>query len=343
MSEPSSAAAGTPPPAAALELRRKLMGFIVSQSIVAVTELGLVDQLADGPATVHELAAAADASPDALSRILRVLVGEGLFAQDAAGRFTLTPMGGLLQTGVPGSLRHFAQLMTGEAYQAWGAALYSARTGRPAFEQVFGKPLFDWLEDHPVESARFHEGQAGLVTLRMLPLLDRDWDAVSTVADIGGGSGALLAGLLHAHPHLRGILLDLPQVVREAERALASSGLADRVQCVGGDFSRGVPAGADVYVLAQILHDWDDEQAVAILRQCRRVLPPEGRLLILEQILPEDGQPHPAHLLDLHMMVMIGGRERTLTQWRSLLAAGGFAITGTVGQVRSALIEAQPA
>lgn len=326
---------------AALQLRRKLMGFIVSQAIVAVTELGVPDRIADGPADVTDLACAVGADPVALRRFLRALAAEGVFTEDEHGRFGLTAMGMLLRTESPGSLRHFARLMTGEAYRAWSDAEYSVRTGLPAFERVFGMPMFEWLADHDRASVRFNAAQAGLAEVRMSPLLDRDWSGTSTVVDVGGGNGALLSGLLNAHPHLRGILFDLPHVAGEAERKLAAAGLSDRVRCVGGDFRDGVPAGGDVYVLAQILHDWDDTTAVEILRQCRRALPAQGRLLILELIVPENDVPHPAKLLDLHMMVMLGGRERTLTEWRRLLADSHLEVTGTVDHTRSSMIEAQ--
>ena len=327
----------------AAELRRKLMGFMVSQAIVAVTELGVPDLLAGGPAPAGELASATGADPDALRRVLRALVAEGIFTEDAQGRFAATGMGHLLRADQPGSLSHFARLMTAEAYQAWGDAEFSVRTGKPAFDRAFGMPMFAWLAGHAEASARFNAAQAGLAAVRMSPLFDRDWATASTVVDVGGGSGALLSGLLGEHPHLNGILFDLPHVASEAESALAAAGLAERVRCVGGNFRAGVPAGADVYVLAQILHDWDDEQAIVILRQCRRALPADGRLLILELIVPEDGQPHPATLLDLHMMVMLGGRERTMTEWRRLLAASNFVITDAVNHARSSLLEARSA
>jgi hypothetical protein len=263
----------------ATELRRKLMGFMVSQAIVAVTELGVLDLIAAGPAVAGELASATGADPDALRRVLRALVAEGIFTEDAQGRFAATGMGDLLRADRPGSLSHFARLMTAEAYQAWGDAEFSVRTGQPAFDHALGMPMFDWLAGHPQASARFNAAQAGLAAVRMSPLFDRDWTTASTVVDLGGGSGALLSGLLSEHPHLNGILFDLPHVASEAESALAAAGLGDRVRCVGGNFRAGVPAGADVYVLAQILHDWDDDQAIVILRQCRRALPDDGCLM----------------------------------------------------------------
>ena len=324
-------------------LRRKIMGFIVAQAIHAVTEAGVVDQLAAGPRTVAELAGATGTNADALHRFLRALAGEGLFVEGPPNTFTLTEIGALLRTDAPGSLRHFSRLMVGEAYQVWELAGHSLRTGEAAYQVRFGAPLFEWLAEHPDKAAEFNAAQAGLVQLRLLPLLERDWTGVRTVVDVGGGNGTLLSELLPRHPHLSGILLDLPHVAEQAATRLAEAGLAERVRCQSGDFFTGVPAGADAYVLAQILHDWDDEQAGMILQGVRAAMPDHGRLLVLEQAVPEDGRPHPAKLLDLHMLVLLGGRERTESDWHALLGKAGFAVTAISQHARSCLIEAKPA
>jgi O-methyltransferase domain len=318
------------------------MGFIVAQAIHAVTEAGVVDALAGGPRPAADLAAATGTDPDALRRFLRALAGEGVFVEEPAGTFALTELGGLLRSDTPGSLRHFCRLMVGEAYQVWELAGHSLRTGESAFAQRFGKPMFDWLADHPDKAAGFDAAQAGLVELRLLPLLDRDWMGVSTVVDVGGGNGGLLARLLARHPHLAGTLLDQPHAVEQARANLDRAGVAGRCRLVPGDFFAAVPEGADAYVLAQILHDWDDERAGRILARCRAAMPGHARLLVLEQAIAEDGQPHPAKLLDLHMLVLLGGRERTETEWRTLLGGAGFTVTDISHHARSSLIEARP-
>ncbi|GAA3748621.1 methyltransferase [Salinactinospora qingdaonensis] len=323
-------------------LRRKIMGYIVAQAIFAVTELDVIEHLGDDAVEVGELAHRAGADRDALQRFLRVLVAEGLFEEPAPGVFAVTSLGALLRRDAPGSLRHLTTLMAGEAYQAWSMATHSLRSGQPAFDVVFGKPMFEWFNDHPAAAATFDTAQAGLVELRLLPLLERDWSEVGTVVDVGGGNGGLLNELLARHEHLRGVLFDQPQVVEETKLALTKEETRQRCEVVGGDFFSGVPSGGDAYVLAQILHDWNDEQAIAILRQCNQAMPPQGRLLILEQVIPEDGEPHPARLLDLHMLVLLGGREREESAWRRLLTAAGFETLHVSHSARSSLIEARP-
>ncbi|MEU5881423.1 methyltransferase [Spirillospora sp. NPDC047279] len=324
------------------DVRRKIMGFIVSQAIHAVCELEIPERLAAGPATTAALAESAGADADALRRFLRVLAAEDLVTQEPGDTFALTPAGRLLCADEPGSLRHFAELMSGEAYVAWSRAAHSLRTGEAAFDAVYGSPYFDWLAGHPEEAEAFNRAQAGLVELRLLPLLEWSWGGAGTVVDVGGGNGVLMSALLAARPELKGVVFDLPHVVDEASRTLDAAGLGDRARCAGGDFFAGVPDGGDVYVLAQILHDWADDEAVAILRRCREAMPGDGVLLLLEQVVPEDGGPHPAKLLDLHMLVLLGGRERTAGEWEALLGRGGFGLAAAAQGPRSTLIEARP-
>ncbi|MCR6487386.1 methyltransferase [Amycolatopsis sp. OK19-0408] len=314
------------------DVRRMILGGVLAQAIHAVTELGVVDRLAAGPATAASLAADLGLAPDALTRFLRALAGEGLFVA-VSGKYALTAAGELLRSDVPGSLRHLSRLMTGEAYRVWERAPESLQTGEPAFEAEFGAPLFDWLAARPDRQAEFAAAQAGLVERRLEPLLARSWDGVGHVIDVGGGDGTLVRALLAAHPGLRGTVFDRPGVPFDVPGA----------RFVGGDFFTSVPPGGDVYVLSQILHDWDDERATRILRTCRAAMSASARLLVLEQVVPEDGGPHPAHLLDLHMLVLLGGRERTEAAWRGLLAAGGFELRAVTHGERASVLEAVPA
>lgn len=315
------------------------MGFVVSQAIFAVTRLGVVEALRAGPSAVRSLADRTGAEPDALERFLRLLAGEGLFAEGPAGVFALTEVGSLLAAGVPGSLRHLATNLVDEVYRAWGGAEYSLRTGKPAFDEVFGDSWFGWLAERPELSAAFNATQAGLVERRGRVLLDQDWAGVGSVVDVGGGSGALLGAVLSAHPRLRGVLFDQPRVVAEA---VLSPGVADRCEVVGGDFFTSVPGGGDVYVIAQILHDWSDEDAGRILSRVREAMGDDARLLILEHVLPDGDHAHPGRLLDLNMLVLLGGRERSTSDWRALLTTSGFDLVRVVPGTRSSLLEAVP-
>lgn len=324
------------------QLRMKVMGYIISQAIFTAAELDIASHLAAAPMTLPHLAAAVAADPDALGRVMKALTAEGLFAVDERGAYSLTELGELLRADVTGSLRHFSLQMGGEAYLAWSASLHSVRTGQPAFDQAFGIPYFQWLAAHPQTAARFNRLQADLVIRRLEPLRGIRWRPGGQVVDVGAGDGTLLTELLASEPALTGIAMDLQHVAAAARRHVAQAGLSGRISCVSGDFFREVPAGADYYVLAEILHDWDDDHAAAILRQCRRAIPPHGRLLLLEQIIPAEPARDPACLLDLHMLVMLGGRERTRGQWHALLERGGFALDSVTVTERSCLLQAVP-
>ncbi|MDV7353442.1 methyltransferase [Rhodococcus oxybenzonivorans] len=324
-------------------VRKQIMGYIVSQAIAAVCELGVPDKLSNGSRSLPDLATSVGADADALGRFMRVLVAEGLFMEEAAGRFALTEAGELLRVDTPGSLRHLVGLMSKEAYTVWGHSLHSVRTGKESFTEAFGRPYFEWLSDNPSASDEFDRCQAGLVEVRLLPLLNRDWAKTTTVVDIGGGAGTLIETLLGSHPHLRGTVFDLPHVVAESASKFCSADIGDRTTVVGGNFFEEVPQNGDVYVLSQILHDWDDESAGKILGNCRRAISGNGRLLIVEQVLPEVATAHPMALLDLHMLVLLGGRERTATEWRRLLSGHGFTLESITPGPRSSVIESVPA
>jgi hypothetical protein len=324
------------------ELRRKMMGFIVAQAIHAVTEAGVVDHLAVGPATVAELAAATGTNHDALHRFLRALAGEGLFVESPQGTFALTETGALLRSDEPGSLRHFSTMMVGEAYQVWELAAHSLRTGEPAWELMFGQPMYSWFGANPDKAAVFYAAHAKLVERYMEPIVERDWTGVATVVDVGGGNGALLAKLLGGNPHLRGVLLELPGTVERARERLDAAGVLDRCRCVAGDFFVEVPGGGDVYILSQVLHSFTDDRAIELLDRCRAAMPSTGTLLVLDLAIRSDNEPDPAKLLDLHMLVLQAGRERTETDWRALLDKGGFDTVAITQHARTAVIEARP-
>jgi len=268
-------------------------------------------------------------------------VAMGVFTQPEPGVVGLTDVGELLVEG-PGSTRHNAIFFGDLTYRTWGGALQSARTGRPVFDELYGAPFFDYLAEHPDDAETFNRAMEGGAAARLPPLLERDWRGVRTVVDVGGGNGSVLRVLLEVNDHLRGIVFDLPSVARSAEREIDEDGLAERCTAVGGSFFDEAPAGGDVYLLAQILHDWGDDDAVRILRRVREAMPDDALLLVLELIVPEDDRPHPSKLIDLQMLVLLGGRERTRTQWAELLRRGGFELGDITEGVRASVIEARP-
>ena len=327
-----------PGPDPARRLGDLLYGYRLSQATSVAASLGVADALANGPRTATELATQLGCDEGALYRLLRLLAASGVFHEDGDRRFSLTPVGELLRTDVPGSMREPAILQgRPEVLAAYGKLEHAIRTGENAFEAHFGESVWAWRGRQPELASQFNRTMAAWSRI-VAPALAAAFDfrSVETVADIGGGSGTLLAGILEAHPRLRGIVFDQPAVVAEAAPVLEAVG-------VGGDFFIDVPP-ADVHVMKSILHDWDDEECVRIVRTIRKRATPTGRLLVVERVLGGPNEDLQGKLSDLHMFVMPGGLERTLEEWRALLAAGGWSLERT--QPLAAgwdLLEAAPA
>lgn len=309
----------------AMMLREMLCGFWVSQSIYVAAKLGLADLLADGPQTCERLAATARVDVGALYRVMRTLASYGLFEESEPRCFGLTPLGSLLQTSVPMSLRSLA-IWNGEmSYQAWGDVLHAVETGRPTMQRVLGMKLFDYLWQKPEVGQIFNDAMSGLATqVSQAVVAAYDFSGVGCVVDIGGGQGTLLGAILRVYPEVRGLLFDGAAVVAGAHQRLAAMGLAERCEVVGGDFFERVPEGGDIYLLSSVLHDWDDEHSLQILRNCRRAMRQHGKLLLIECVIPHSSEPCFSKLLDLQMLVVTGGRERTAEQFQTLLSAAGF-------------------
>jgi hypothetical protein len=303
-------------------------GYRVTQILYVAAKLRIADLLGSGPRTAEELAAATGAHPDALYRVLRTLVSLGIFAEIAPHRFALTPLAELLQEDRPSSLRGLALFSGEEAYRAWAAMLHSVMTGAPAFEHVYGMSHFAYLAAHPEANATFNrdmsEGsqQAGIAIATAY-----DYSATRTLVDVGGGQGVVIAAILRAHPGLHGILFDQPHVIAGAGSALVEAGVADRCKLAGGDFFASVPSGGDLYTLRWIVHDWDDQRAVAILRSCAQALAPSGKVLVIEYVLGSGNEPANALFIDLQMLALENGRERTEAEYRTLFSAAGLALT----------------
>jgi hypothetical protein len=301
-----------------------LGGFRISQALYAAAALGVADQLAAGPVPAEVLAERAGAHPASLYRLLRTLASVGVFTEPEPGVFALTPLGQTLASGQPGSLRDVVIMFMETHYAPFGELLHTIRTGQPAAEHLYGEPFFTWLSRHPGQAQRYTAAMANLTggfktpAIASLPL-----DGTRTLVDVGGADGTVLAAILAAHPQLRGVLFDLPHVITAAPQTLASHGVGDRAECVGGDFFESVPAGADAYLLSLVLHDWPDRQAQRILANIAAA-GRGARLLVLDFVVPPGDVPHLSKISDLNMLAMMGGKERTGPQWRELLEGAGF-------------------
>lgn len=302
-----------------------IRGFRATQTVYVVAKLGLADHLASGPATAADVASEVGADADRLRRTMRLASFYGLFEEIGGDRFQLTPLGRLLVTSAPGSVRPLA-LMVGEIqYKAWGALLESVRTGTPGFEHAYGAPFFTYLAQHPEVQAVFDAAMSVGVNARPSGLAQViDFSGSHVLVDVGGGNGSMAALVLEAHPHLRAVVYDQPHVLEAAEAYLTRAGLRERCELVAGSFFEAVPPEGDVYLLSNIVHDWDDERALLILRNCRAAMKPDGAVLLVETVLGEHGHPSRAVVADVNMFVLLPGRERTESEFRSLLGAAGL-------------------
>jgi precorrin-6B methylase 2 len=336
-----------PPGATRIDLRAfsrltELADYFVPFTIRAVAALGVADELAAGPRTVQQLAAATAVDARSLRRALRALACKGIFTESDDGQFALTPLAELLRADHPLSLRDAYHLMPADV-AAWADIEYSLRTGLPAFDHVHGQGLWDWLRNHPHESAQFDRGMQAMTKHELRALSAAyDWRSLRLVADVGGGNGALLAGLLSHHPGLRGILFDLPHVVDGAAEVLRAAGVADRCEIRAGSFLERVPEGPDAYLLKRILYGWDDRGAARVLGAVRAAMTPTSRLLVVEPVLDVLDRSGFGAILDLVMLVIDGGHARSTAELAELFGAAGLELTGVVETVTFPIVEARP-
>src|SRR5262245_43783610 len=315
----------------AMRMLTMSFGGITAQAVGVAAQLGIVDHLAKGPCTAAELAVATGTHAPSLYRLLRALASLDVLVEDTEGRFSSTPLGDTLRSGVPGSVRGPVIMSTVPTMTLAAAEmLHTVQTGEPAFDHVFGSPFFDYLTAHPDDGAVFNGGMAAFSELENPPIAAAyEFPHGARVVDVGGGRGGFIAAVLRAHPSVRGVLYDLPQVVRDAGY-LAAAGVAARCEILGGSFFESVPGAADVYVVKRILHDWADETCVQILANIRRAMPAGGRVLAIDAVLAPRGMQDMNKLSDLVMMVVCPGRERTEQEFRDLYAAAGLSMTRVV-------------
>lgn len=314
-------------------LRELVNGYRISQAIRVAAVLGIADLLAEGSRTSDDLAAATAAHPDALYRLLRALAAVGVFHEEEGHRFSLTAVGDCLRRDAPDSLYGWVMFDAGPTHwQNWSALEYSVRTGENGFRHVFGTDSWTYRQDHPELGEEFDlamSSLANLVIATLLPIFD--FGQFTTVVDVGGGNGALLAAILAKYPKVQGVLFDQPHVVAHAGPVLEQAGVADRCNVVGGDFFKEIPPNGDAYVLKSIIHDWEDAEAIAILRICRQAMPKGAVLLAIERDLGSPNELPESKFSDLNMLLGPGGRERTVTEYARLFDATGFRYVGFTG------------
>ena len=305
------------------KLVRLGFGFIVSQALRVVADLEIADRLTAGPQSVADLAEQTGTHADALYRLLRLLAAEGVFRETSDRCFSQTELSSFLRTDQRSSQRDLIRMMNREPYLAFAQLDHSVRTSLAAFDETFGKSRFDWLADHPVEAALFQSAMIALSQGSNEAIAEAyDFTPFSQVVDVGGGHGQLLSAILTRNPHISGVLYDLPSGVAAARAG--AGGLLPRAEFLTGSFFESVPAHSDVYVLKKVVHDWNDEQAIVILRNCRDAMKPTGRILVAETIVPSGNEPDLIKLVDADMLVVTGGVERTVDQYAALFDAAGL-------------------
>lgn len=318
----------------------------VSAVVYAAAKLNIADHLSDGPKSASELADTTRTHAPTLYRLMRTLASLGILTERGEQSFALTPLGEALQRGAPGSARSTLIAFCGPAFwHSWEEILYSLETGKTGFEKAFGMPMFDYLAQHPEEAAHFSEAMVGFHGSEPPTVAEAyDFSGIETVVDVGGATGNMLAAILSRHAGPRGVLFDRPHVVRDAPALLEANGVQDRVTIVAGSFFETVPDDGDVYVLSHIIHDWNEDQCLTILGHCRQAMKPDGRLLIVETVLPPGDTPHQGKLQDMVMLVLPGGQERTEAEYAALLGKADFRLNRvmTTSSVVS-VVEAVPA
>lgn len=311
---------------AALQMLSLITSYRVTQIIHVAATLGIADLLAGEPKRSHELAAATATHAPSLYRVLRALASIGVLSEIEPDLFALTPLGQSLRSEITGSMRAWAMMVGGEHHwQPWVQLLHSVKTGEPAFDHVFSMGPFEYYTQHAGAGQVFQAALNGFTQIVNPAIVaSYDFSGMKRIVDVGGGLGSLITSILEANPGTHGVLFDLPSVIEHAAPRFPPGGLRSRCDLVAGNFFEEVPYGGDAYLLKHILHDWDDEQAARILRNCRRGMARGGRLLAVEMVIPAGDTPSFGKLLDIEMLVSYSGRERTEREYTALFAEAGF-------------------
>ncbi|QFG22293.1 methyltransferase [Actinomadura sp. WMMB 499] len=334
---PGGGPAGEQP---SVQMIRMLGGFQISQALYVIAKCDIASLLDDGPGEIDDLAARSGVWPDLLRRLVRSLAPLGVFHQPDENTVETTPLGATLSTRHPDSVRDIALYYMETHYLPFSELLHTARTGEVAAQRYFGRPFFEWVVADPDVAELQSRAMAGFTGgLRGRMFEGYRLPGGDVVADIGGADGTILARLLADDPGRRGILFDLPEIVPDGRRKIDELGMADRIEIVPGDFFEAVPE-ADVYVMAAVLHDWDDASCVRILQSVTRAAAPGARLVVIEGVVPSGDVPHPTKLIDLTMLALTGGKERSAAEYADLFAAAGFTLDRIVPTPQYSFIEA---
>jgi hypothetical protein len=328
-----------------LQMSQFLLGLMTPQAIHVAAKLGIADLISNRPQTADELARATSSHAPALSRLLKFLASVGIFSEDAEGKYHQTPLSDTLRTDHPQSLGgSFIAFGSEFIWRAFGDLFAAVSTGQPSFNHVFGVSFFEYLALHPEDAASFNAAMTSISSVELPAIVAAyDFSGFERIVDVGGGEGALLHGILLANPKLRGVLFDLPSVVAGAV-SLRSGSISRRCEILGGDFFQSVPEGADGYLMRVVIHDWADDDALKILRNCRHAIRHGGKLVLVESVLKPPNQPDPGRFNDLTMLVVApGGRERTEAEFRKLLEAAGFSLKRVIPATGlTSIIESEP-
>ena len=326
------------------QLRELIVSYRVAMMVGVVAELGIADILHRGPKTAEELARESQSHGPSLYRVLRALASYGVFEEDESQRFRQTAVSELLRTDAPGSQRDLARNVVREmSWRSNGQMLEVVRTGRTGMQLAFGMELWEYLSKHPADEKAFNERMSSNTKRECTGIAGiYDFSKAGSIADVGGGEGVLLAEILKVHPHTRSALLEQASVIEAAKRKL-SADVARRIEFVTGDFFKAVPQGHDIYILKNIIHDWDDAQSIALLDVCRKAMNANSKLLVIEGVVPAGNVWSPAKIADINMLVMTGGRERTEAEHRALLTKAGLRLTRIIPVTPStSIVEAVP-